>query len=69
MEIATAVSKRKMTALAATEAALTRIESEIPTPETLHLVKFIRASERGICREGRPKSGGIGSDQARPADL
>jgi UDP-N-acetylglucosamine acyltransferase len=33
------------------EEALTRIETEIPTPETLHLVKFIRASERGICRE------------------
>ena len=33
------------------EAALARIESEIPTPETLHLVAFIRRSERGICRE------------------
>lgn len=33
------------------EAALARIESEIPTPETLHLVEFIRRSERGICRE------------------
>ena len=31
--------------------ALARIESEIPTPETLHLVAFIRRSERGICRE------------------
>jgi len=31
--------------------ALTRIESEIPTPETLHLTAFIRRSERGICRE------------------
>jgi len=31
--------------------ALSRIESEIPTPETLHLVEFIRRSERGICRE------------------
>jgi UDP-N-acetylglucosamine acyltransferase len=31
--------------------ALARIESEIPTPETLHLVKFCRASARGICRE------------------
>jgi len=31
--------------------ALERIESEIPTPETLHLVAFIRRSERGICRE------------------
>jgi UDP-N-acetylglucosamine acyltransferase len=33
------------------EDALSRIESEIPTPETLHLVGFIRGSERGICRE------------------
>jgi len=31
--------------------ALARIEEEIPTPETLHLVNFIRCSERGICRE------------------
>jgi UDP-N-acetylglucosamine acyltransferase len=33
------------------EEALARIENEIPTPETLHLVSFIRRSERGICRE------------------
>ena len=33
------------------EDALARIESEIPTPETLHLVGFVRRSERGICRE------------------
>jgi UDP-N-acetylglucosamine acyltransferase len=33
------------------EDALARIESEIPTPETLHLVEFVRRSERGICRE------------------
>src|SRR5215469_14230647 len=33
------------------EEALARIETEIQTPETLHLVRFIRASERGICRE------------------
>src|ERR1700678_945166 len=31
--------------------ALTRIEAEIPTPETLHLVDFVRRSERGLCRE------------------
>jgi UDP-N-acetylglucosamine acyltransferase len=31
--------------------ALARIESEIPTPETLHLVDFVRRSKRGICRE------------------
>jgi UDP-N-acetylglucosamine acyltransferase len=33
------------------EDALAQIESEIPTPETLHLVEFVRCSERGICRE------------------
>jgi len=33
------------------EEALARIEREIPTPETLHLVEFVRQSERGICRE------------------
>lgn len=32
------------------EAALAKIENEFPTPETLHLVRFIRKSERGICR-------------------
>jgi UDP-N-acetylglucosamine acyltransferase len=31
--------------------ALARIECEVPTPETLHLVSFIRRSKRGICRE------------------
>lgn len=31
--------------------ALARIERENPTPETLHLVEFIRRSRRGICRE------------------
>jgi UDP-N-acetylglucosamine acyltransferase len=33
------------------EEALARIESEVPTPHTLHLVRFIRASQRGICRK------------------
>ncbi|MBM3748279.1 MAG: acyl-ACP--UDP-N-acetylglucosamine O-acyltransferase [Acidobacteria bacterium] len=33
------------------EAALQRIETEIPTGHTLHLVRFIRSSKRGICRE------------------
>jgi UDP-N-acetylglucosamine acyltransferase len=33
------------------EVALARIEGELATPETLHLVSFIRRSERGICRE------------------
>jgi len=31
--------------------ALAKIENELATPETLHLVRFIRRSERGICRE------------------
>jgi UDP-N-acetylglucosamine acyltransferase len=33
------------------EEALTRIENELPDDNTLHLVHFIRRSERGICRE------------------
>jgi UDP-N-acetylglucosamine acyltransferase len=33
------------------EDALARIESELKTEHTRHLVKFIRSSERGICRE------------------
>lgn len=33
------------------EEALEKIEAEMPMPETLHLVNFIRSSERGICRE------------------
>ena len=33
------------------EQALQRIEAEVPTAETRHLVGFIRRSERGICRE------------------
>ena len=31
--------------------ALARIEREVPDENTRHLVRFIRASERGICRE------------------
>jgi UDP-N-acetylglucosamine acyltransferase len=31
--------------------ALARIETEIPTEHTKHLVEFIRSSKRGICRE------------------
>jgi UDP-N-acetylglucosamine acyltransferase len=31
--------------------ALERIEAEVPTEHTRHLVEFIRRSERGICRE------------------
>lgn len=33
------------------EAALAKIETEIPDDNTLHLVRFIRGSKRGICRE------------------
>src|ERR1700722_13270017 len=33
------------------EDALARIELEIPTEHTLHLVAFIQSSKRGICRE------------------
>lgn len=33
------------------EEALRRIENEISSPHARHLVEFIRASERGICRE------------------
>lgn len=33
------------------EEALSRIETEIPNEHTLHLVRFIRSSRRGICRE------------------
>ncbi len=35
------------------EQALARIEEEIPTEHALHLVRFIRRSKRGICRENR----------------
>ena len=33
--------------------ALNRIEAEMPTEHTLHLVRFIRRSKRGICRAER----------------
>jgi UDP-N-acetylglucosamine acyltransferase len=37
--------------------ALSRIETEVGTPEALHVVEFARRSERGICRpKGRPKA-------------
>jgi UDP-N-acetylglucosamine acyltransferase len=36
--------------------ALAKIETEIPTEHTLHLVNFIRSSKRGICRETRHHS-------------
>jgi UDP-N-acetylglucosamine acyltransferase len=31
--------------------ALARIEAQVPTEHTAHLVEFIRSSKRGICRE------------------
>jgi UDP-N-acetylglucosamine acyltransferase len=31
--------------------AIQRIQTEAPTDHTRHLVRFIRASKRGICRE------------------
>lgn len=33
--------------------ALARIETEVPTEHTRHLVAFVRSSKRGICRENR----------------
>jgi UDP-N-acetylglucosamine acyltransferase len=33
------------------EDALARIEAEVPTEHTRHLVAFIGSSKRGICRE------------------
>lgn len=39
------------------EEALSRIDQEVATPETRHLTAFIRASQRGICRDR-------GSDEA-----
>ncbi len=33
------------------EEALSRIETEYPTEHTLHVVRFVRASKRGVCRE------------------
>ena len=35
------------------EDALQRIETEVPTGNTRHLVAFVRASKRGIAREAR----------------
>lgn len=33
------------------EEALARIEAEVPSEHTLHLIRFIRGSKRGIARE------------------
>ena len=38
------------------EEALLRIETEFPSPHTLHLVNFVRSSKRGICRGSVPRS-------------
>jgi UDP-N-acetylglucosamine acyltransferase len=47
------------------EAALQRIESELPSEHTRHLVKFIRASKRGICGASRADlSAEVGTDGA-----
>jgi UDP-N-acetylglucosamine acyltransferase len=35
------------------EESLIRIEAELPSPHTRHLVSFIRSSKRGICGESR----------------
>jgi UDP-N-acetylglucosamine acyltransferase len=37
------------------EEALGRIESECPSEHTLHLVRFVRSSKRGICRPGHSR--------------
>jgi UDP-N-acetylglucosamine acyltransferase len=36
-----------------TQEALSRIEAEVPSEHTLHLIDFVRRSKRGICREER----------------
>ncbi len=35
--------------------ALERMEAEIPSIHTKHLIEFIRRSKRGICRESKPR--------------
>jgi UDP-N-acetylglucosamine acyltransferase len=37
------------------DAALMKIETELADENTLHLVRFVRASHRGICRESTPR--------------
>jgi UDP-N-acetylglucosamine acyltransferase len=39
------------------EAALQRIEEEVPSPHTRYLIEFIRRSKRGIAREGKSRTG------------
>jgi UDP-N-acetylglucosamine acyltransferase len=38
--------------------ALTRIQNEVPSEQTRHLIEFIRSSKRGICRENTSMDGG-----------
>jgi UDP-N-acetylglucosamine acyltransferase len=37
------------------DSALEKIEAELADENTLHLVQFVRASQRGICRESTPR--------------
>lgn len=46
------------------EEALRRIEQEIPNEHTLHLVRFIRSSRRGICRPSPKRLGSAPRDAA-----
>ncbi len=50
----------------ALQAALERIEQEVPTEEAGHLVSFIRASRRGICKDYRS---GRGRESAENQDM
>jgi UDP-N-acetylglucosamine acyltransferase len=45
--------------------ALRKIETEIPTEHTMHLVAFIRSSKRGICREAARRGETAHHDEAR----
>ena len=47
------------------EVALDRIQSEVRTPEALHLVNFVRRSSRGICRPSRR----VAEQSSAPSDL
>jgi UDP-N-acetylglucosamine acyltransferase len=49
------------------EEALQKIESELADENTLHLVRFIRSSKRGICRESSVRTGP--SEQRETQDL
>jgi len=47
------------------EEALARIQSQVRTPEALHLVNFVRRSSRGICRPSQRAAG----DSYAPSDV